>query len=429
MTKVPHLATPLTKPLHLLEQNILAQQVNIECWLRQQWRSVAAPIYSSVDLRNSGFKVAPIDTNLFPAGFNNLNRDFMPLCVQAVQATLTKQFPQVESILLIPENHTRNTFYLENIATLNDILECAGFTVKLGSIATDIALPVELATASGRKIVLHAITKKDQQLQSGAFVPDLILLNNDLSNGYPEMLRDIEQPILPDLRLGWDSRLKSVHFNQYRKVADEFAQLVDIDPWLINPLFRNCGEVDFMQGKGADCLEHNSTVLLRNIKEKYAEYDIEDEPFIIVKADSGTYGMGVMSVKSPEELLNLNRKQRTHMAKTKGKQTVTKVILQEGIYTFERWDQHVAEPVVYMMGENVVGGFYRVNTKRGDTENLNAPGMHFEPLAFSDSCQALGQSKCEASQRRFYVYGVLARLAALASARELQQIQADQGND
>ena len=97
MTKVPQLATPLTKPLYLLEQKILAQQVKIECWLRQQWQTVDAPFYSSVDVRNSGFKVAPVDTNLFPAGFNNLNPNFLPLCIQAVQATLSKQFPSTES--------------------------------------------------------------------------------------------------------------------------------------------------------------------------------------------------------------------------------------------------------------------------------------------------------------------------------------------
>jgi oxygen-independent coproporphyrinogen-3 oxidase len=30
-----------------------------------------------VDLRNAGFKLAPVDTNLFPAGFNNLNLDLI----------------------------------------------------------------------------------------------------------------------------------------------------------------------------------------------------------------------------------------------------------------------------------------------------------------------------------------------------------------
>ena len=48
----------------------------------------------------------------------------------------------------------------------------------------------------------------------------------------------------------------------------------------------------------------------------------------------------------------------------------------------------IAEPVVYMIDRYVVGGFYRVNTERGTDENLNAPGMHFEPLAFETPAPA-----------------------------------------
>ena len=39
-----------------------------------------------------------------------------------------------------------------------------------------------------------------------------------------------------------------------------------------------------------------------------------------------------------------------------------------------------------MIDHYVVGGFYRVHTGRGKDENLNAPGMHFEPLAFDTGC-------------------------------------------
>jgi Glutamate-cysteine ligase. len=46
----------------------------------------------------------------------------------------------------------------------------------------------------------------------------------------------------------------------------------------------------------------------------------------------------------------------------------------------------VAEPVVYLIGHNVVGGFYRVHSSRRADENLNSPGMHFEPLAFEECC-------------------------------------------
>ncbi|HLD84288.1 MAG TPA: glutamate--cysteine ligase, partial [Coxiellaceae bacterium] len=87
MQIVPNLETALTGPLLQLEKKFLDNQVAIESWFRVQWQKTPALFYGSVDLRNAGFKLAPVDTNLFPAGFNNLNPDMMALCVQAVQAT------------------------------------------------------------------------------------------------------------------------------------------------------------------------------------------------------------------------------------------------------------------------------------------------------------------------------------------------------
>ena len=83
----------------------------------------------------------------------------------------------------------------------------------------------------------------------------------------------------------------------------------------------------------------------------------------------------------------------------------------------------VAEPVVYMMDHFVIGGFYRVHTDRAVDENLNAPGSHFEPLAFETPC---GLPDCagepDTVPNRFYAYGVVARLALLAAAIELQEL-------
>jgi glutamate--cysteine ligase len=76
---VPHLTTALTGPLLELERRILDHATTVERWLRTQWLEHTPPFYSSVDLRNAGFKLAPVDTNLFPGGFNNLNPDFLPL--------------------------------------------------------------------------------------------------------------------------------------------------------------------------------------------------------------------------------------------------------------------------------------------------------------------------------------------------------------
>ncbi len=425
---VPHLTTALTGPLHDLERHILMHQLDIEAWFREQWRNNPPPVHCSVDLRNAGFKLAPIDTNLFPAGFNNLNPDFMALCTQAVQSHLSNHYPNVGKILLIPENHTRNLFYLESLFTLYRIIQQAGYDIHLGTLNTEVTEPTSFTTHSGQEITLSPVIRQGERLGLKGFDPDLIWLNNDLSNGVPELLRAVEQPIRPPLLLGWSSRLKSDHFSFYKQVAEEFAERVGIDPWLINPLFQSCGDVDFMQREGETCLMVNTEKLLHAVKKKYDEYGVEQAPYAIVKADAGTYGMGVMSVKSAEEMQRLNRKQRTRMASAKGSRTVAQVIIQEGVYTFETWKSpdNIAEPVVYMLGHHVVGGFYRVHSGRGITDNLNAPGMHFEHLAFVESCMSPDKA-CEPSEcsNRFYAYGVVARLALLAAARELQAAGVD----
>lgn len=422
---VPHLTTALKGPLLQLEKHLLDDQVKIETWFRKQWRDISPPFYASVDLRNAGFKLAPVDTNLFPAGFNNLSPAFMSLCVQAMRSAIDRICPDALSLILIPENHTRNLFYLESLATLRDIICTAGYQVRIGSLMEGLESPMNIELESGRSVSLEPLRRVGDRLVLDDFDPCGVLLNNDFSGGHPEILDGLEQHIIPPLALGWAKRLKSDHFAHYRDVVSEFAQMIDIDPWLIDPLFRNCGEISFKTRDGEECLASNVDALLKDIQKKYDEYQIDKKPFVVVKADAGTYGMGIMVVHNGDELHELNRKQRNKMAATKGGQEVSKVIMQEGVYTFETLGEGeaVAEPVVYMIDQSVVGGFYRVHTGRGVNENLNAPGMHFEPLAFAESCITPDSSmEPDAQPNRFYAYGVIARLALLAASREMADI-------
>jgi glutamate--cysteine ligase len=418
---VPHLTTVLNGPLLLLEQHLLDQQTEIESWFRQEWKKTAAPFYASVDLRNAGFKLAPVDTNLFPAGFNNLNPAFIPLCVQALQAAIERVCPSANQIILVPESHTRNPHYMESLATLQDIITKSGFETRIGSLLEDLEVPREVELPSGRRILLEPLRRSGDKVHIDGFTPCMVLLNNDLSSGRPALLEGLRQPVIPALRLGWSNRLKSQHFAHYKTVAEEFAAIMEIDPWLITPLFLKCGEINFMKREGEECLAYTVESLLRDIQRKYDEYGVKDRPFVMVKADAGTYGMGIMTAHSPDDVRSLNRKERTRMAATKGGAETTKVIVQEGVYTFETWGegQAVSEPVVYMIDHFVVGGFYRVHTRRGANENLNSPGMHFEPLAFANCCTMPERNLApDAHPNRFYAYGVIARLALLAAARE-----------
>ncbi|WP_153110679.1 glutamate--cysteine ligase [Propionivibrio limicola] len=425
---VPHLTTALTGPLHELEAKFLDTAPDIERWLRSQWQEHTPPFYGSVDLRNAGFKLAPVDMNLFPGGFNNLSDAFLPLCVQAAMSAIEKICPEAKSLLLIPENHTRNLFYLQNVAQLATILRMTGLDVRIGSLLPEIDTPTPIELPNGTTLLLEPLRRTKYRLGLDGFDPCAILLNNDLTAGVPDILRGLnEQFILPPLHAGWATRRKSNHFAAYDEVADEFAKLVGIDPWRINPYFSVCNSVNFHERQGEECLAANVDAVLTLIREKYAEYGIDETPYVVVKADAGTYGMGVMTVKDASEVVGLNRKQRNKMSVIKEGASVSQVIIQEGVHTYERVRDGVAEPVVYMIDRFVVGGFYRVHSGRGKDENLNAPGMHFEPLAFSTSCSLPDCCQTpDAPPNRFYAYGVVARLALLAASLELERTEPEE---
>jgi glutamate--cysteine ligase len=423
---VPHLTTALTGPLLELESRFLDNVTTIEQWLRVQWLDHTPPFYASVDLRNAGFKLAPVDTNLFPGGFNNLNPAFLPLCVQAAMSAIEKICPEARNLLLVPENHTRNQFYLQNVACLATILHHTGLNVRVGSLLPEITEPTVLDLPDGHKLTLEPLRRLGvggRRLGLDGFDPCAVLLNNDLSSGVPELLRNLhEQTVLPPLNAGWHVRRKSRHFAAYQEVAGRFAAALGIDPWLINPDFGVCGEINFQERTGEECLAANVDMLLQRIRSRYKEYGIDSKPFVIVKADAGTYGMGIMTVYDAAEVRGLNRKQRNKMSVVKEGVPVTEVIIQEGVPTFETVDEGTAEPVVYMIDRYVVGGFYRVNTARGIDENLNAPGMHFKPLAFDTGCSLPdGSLGPDAPPSRGYAYGGVARLALLAAALELER--------
>jgi glutamate--cysteine ligase len=420
---VPHLITALTGPVNELEQRILESMPAIERWFRLEWMEHTPPFYSSVDIRNAGFKLAPVDTNLYPGGWNNLTPEMLPLAVQSAMAAIEKICPDAKNLLVIPENNTRSTFYLSNLAQLKRIFHMAGLNVRIGSIDPDIKAPKTIEVPGGDVVVLEPVVRSRRRLGLKNFDPCTILLNNDLSSGIPGILEDIyEQYLLPPLHAGWSVRRKSNHFHSYEEVSKRFGKLLGIDPWLINPMFNKCGELDFAEATGMDCLTTNVDALLAKIRKKYKEYGINEKPFVVVKADNGTYGMGIVMVRDVKELEQLIRKAKNKVPVTKGGQEVHEVIIQEGVLTNERINEAVAEPVVYMMDRYVVGGFYRVHAERGVDENLNAPGARFVPLAFAESMRLPqpGERPGASAPNRFYMYGVIGRLAMLVASYELE---------
>jgi glutamate--cysteine ligase len=424
---VPHLVTALTGPINELEQRILDSMPAIERWFRLEWMEHTPPFYSSVDVRNAGFKLAPVGTNLFPGGWHNLTPEMMPLAVQAAMASIEKICPEARNLLLIPENQASSTSYLANVAQLRRIFHMAGLNVRIGSIDPAVKKNTTIDLPTGDSVTLEPVIRGKRRLGLKDFDPCTILLNNDLSAGVPGILEEIhEQYLLPPLHAGWTTRRKSKHFKCYEEVAKRLGKLLGVDPWLINPMFEKCGELNLAQPQGMDALSAHIDALLTKIRRKYKEYGIKEKPFVVVKADNGTHGLGIVTVRDAKDLDELRLKAEKASA-TRDGQPYLDLLVQEGVLTKERMNDAVAEPVVYMMDRYVVGGFYRIHADRGADENLNAPGSSFVPLAFEQSSHLPqpGIKPGASAPNRFYMYGVVGRLAMLAASYELEATDPD----
>jgi glutamate--cysteine ligase len=110
------------------------------------------------------------------------------------------------------------------------------------------------------------------------------------------------------------------------------------------------------------------------------------------------------------------------MGLAKDGHAITEVMIQEGVPSYERVHDAVAEPVVMTMDRYVIGGFYRVHAGRGADENLGGPGSRYVPLAFAEggTLPKPGAKPGASAPNRFYMYGVMGRLAMLAAAYELE---------
>jgi glutamate--cysteine ligase len=140
---------------------------------------------------------------------------------------------------------------------------------------------------------------------------------------------------------------------------------------------------------------------------------------VFVKNNSGTYGMGIVSVRSGEELRQLSSKELKKMGYAKGGNVVHDVVLQEGIPTLVTGSEgETAEPAIYMIGCQLAGGFLRAHKQKGPIDNLNSPGAVFKRLCMSDLMVDVEGSRLE------NVYGWVARLNMLAIGLESKAVGA-----
>lgn len=397
-------------------------KAEFEAFITSQWNSVnqhldqvmeelPTPIYSSVDIRESKNKFAPVDMNIYPAGFNNLCQLDLDASIKVFRQTIKKHYNNVERIVLIPESHTKNLFYLDHLAHLQITLRDAGFEVAIATFDQDLF-------PSGDSVSLTSHSKFELQLFKASIDPDgriiannnsfdLAILNNDQSTPLNVDWEACKTPVIPTPKIGWFRRQKSEHFNFYKEVIKEFSEKYSIDPNLLMADYRAIEKVDFSTKDGLEDVGKNIDEMLSGLPEGSK---------IFVKASQGTYGMGISVVSSGKEIIEMNRKNRDKMNIGKNKIKFTSVVLQEGVESVLKYDEMAAEVAIYLVGGKPTGGFVRANAQKDSQANLNSRGMVFRKYCISEIRENNDYQAKEA------VYSVIARLSTIAGAKEIQNI-------
>ena len=363
--------------IHDLTQRLEDNREKIRLWMEKKRTEVPIPIYGSVDIRDAGWKVAVVDANHFPAGFNNISTEDEPHLAALLKNHINRKHEGCTWVHLYPESHTRNPGYVENVATIKRLIKLAGFRCTVGS--PELEEHGSLDGISG-PLRLDEVEVDGEQLLVEGERPCLVLLNNDLTEGMVAGLG--AHQVSPPPHMGWQRRRKSEHYRCLQNYVDEIAEILEIDSWhLITSWFVSedkCLEKETCR----QILASEVDEFLARISVKYDSLGIEREPVAFIKNDRGTYGLGIMAVTSGEELLNLSNRKFKRLMYSKGGVDVENFLIQEGIPTSMNTDDgSPVEPVVYLVDGEAASWFYRINSKKGEMENLNSPSAEFKPYS------------------------------------------------
>lgn len=393
---IPGAQTPIDELLY--EKRSIIDQ-----WFVQRFLlSKQMPFYGSYDIRSCAFKLACVDANAFPAGFNHIQWTNNHEIINNVRRYIHALHPEAKKIAILCEKHTRNHGYIENTQALTRLIASAGFQVVLTHPDADKQHP-HLQPCSIREEKLH--------VQNEVF--DVVLLNNDLSDDMHAFACKLKQPTIPPTSLGWATRKKSTHYAHKKQIDYAFAKATGIDPFHIGLAFDLCPHVHFGTHEGFECIKHHADVLFTHLHRLYGKHNISHPPFVVIKSDKGTYGMAVMKIFSVKDLDSLNRKTRNQMSKEKNGRVVNQIILQEGVPTElhnHQGNAH-AEACIYHLNDHTIGGFLRTHSNKNSYDNLNRPDTLFEQLQPHAHCSS-----------KWYAHTVASRLSLLALAEEMQTI-------
>jgi glutamate--cysteine ligase len=413
----------MEQSLNFFHRDLLSISHLLCDWYREKTSGQSFPLSTSYDLRDSGQKIAVVDANIFPSGFNNICPTDKEMARELIADFILSTYGSGQKkILMVTEEHTKNKFYWENISAIVGFIESAGHDVFL---AFPSALPeaLQLESLTGKKFTLFSgevAWSSSARARWGLPQFDLVLSNNDFSVPHKEWAEKVKKsglwPMNPPWELGWHQRKKSSFFHHYNEIVSEFCSIAKIDPFwfrIETAVFKNF-EVE--SGVSQRALLGEVTKFYDTLVKIYENRGMVQKPFIFLKNNQGTYGLGVLKISDPSELENWSYDQRKKMKAAKGGAGISELIIQEGVPSKLRSEGATAEPVIYMIGSSLAGGFLRTHPDKSESESLNSPGAVYHRLCMADL--ELKPKECPME----HVYGWVTRLAFLAVLEEIKSL-------
>jgi glutamate--cysteine ligase len=387
----------------------------IQAWFQEKTKQLEYPIYSSYDIRDASYKISNVDANIYPAGFNNICPTDKEVAPDIFKKYIEVHYGTgIKKILLITEEHTKNPYYMENVATIQDLLQQGGFKVEL-AFPKDLPEPISLQSSTGKNLTFQSGYENSEFFKT--YNPDLVISNNDFSLSLAEWSDQNSRPTNPPRELGWYQRQKSRYFKHYNDLVNQFADVAGIDPFLLRVETEEFLHFNINDEASRNELADRVQKFLDKLTVSYKERGIDQKPFCFVKNNAGTYGLAVIKVSSAEEIKEWTYNSRKKMKAAKGGRDVEEVIIQEGIPSIVTSDSASAEPVIYMIGCELAGGFLRTHMEKSSTESLNSPGAVYKKLCVADLAD--DRSNCPKEN----VYGWTAKLGLLAIGLEAQEMK------
>ena len=214
---------------HLMHNKIIETHDKICKWFHSRAKKKFSPFYVSFDIRDSGYKIAPVDANLYPAGFNNICQIDKESCYEWAYQYISSYYGlKIHHIGLLVENHTSNFYYWDNVYWIKQLLSEAGYKVSV-LIPKEYKEKFTMKSSSGFQIEILPFCLESNGKISIDSELDLIISNNDFSADFDLEFQNLNIPINPPIAMGWNSRRKSSFFEKYNGLVEEFCDILDVE--------------------------------------------------------------------------------------------------------------------------------------------------------------------------------------------------------